>query len=225
MNHLLKLTEINMQLIEKLQEERNKLWEDMKELNDREMNEERTLDATEKESWDKMNDRMSEIDARVSELVDLEEANKKAEENRSFLEDSTTAPVIEAKEEPMETDADIIRSLASGERRSHKFEKRDLTVGSDGGLVPQGFFDQLIAVIDEFAVVRNVATVITTAGGEDIKFPQITANPTATLVTEGSAIGESDPTTSSQTLGAFKYAYITQISSEMLADGGVDIEG
>ena len=50
MNHLLKLTEINMQLIEKLQEERNKLWEDMKELNDREMNEERTLDATEKES-------------------------------------------------------------------------------------------------------------------------------------------------------------------------------
>jgi HK97 family phage major capsid protein len=225
MNHLLKLTEINMQLIEKLQEERNKLWEDMKELNDREMNEERTLDATEKESWDKMNDRMSEIDARVSELVDLEEANKKAEENRSFLEDSTTSPVIETKEEPMETDADIIRSLANGERRSHKFEKRDLTVGSDGGLVPQGFFDQLIAVIDEFAVVRNVATVITTAGGEDLKFPQITANPTASLVTEGSAIGESDPTTSSQTLGAFKYAYITQISSEMLADGGVDIEG
>ena len=126
MNHLLKLTEINMQLIEKLQEERNKLWEDMKELNDREMNEERTLDATEKESWDKMNDRMSEIDARVSELVDLEEANKKAEENRSFLEDSTTSPVIEAKEEPIETDADIIRSLANGERRSHKFEKKEI---------------------------------------------------------------------------------------------------
>ena len=72
-------------IVEKLSDERNNLWEQMKELNDREINEERSLDATEKEQWDKMNDRMSEIDARVQELASVEEANKKAEESRAIF--------------------------------------------------------------------------------------------------------------------------------------------
>ena len=56
-------------IVEKLYEERANLWDQMKELNDREIKEERSLDASEKEAWDKMNDRMSEIDARTSELA------------------------------------------------------------------------------------------------------------------------------------------------------------
>tara|TARA_Y100000591_G_scaffold202153_1_gene174885 strand:+ start:1 stop:1047 length:1047 start_codon:yes stop_codon:yes gene_type:complete len=169
-----------------------------------------------------MNDRMSEIDARTQELASVEEANKKSEESRAIFE-TTSAPVIEAKEEAP-SDADILRSMATGEVRSHTFEKRDLTVGSDGGLVPQGFFDQIIAKLDENAVVRQFATVVNTAGGEDIKFPQVTALSSASLIAEGGAISESDPTTASITLGAFKYAYLVQVSSELLADGGVDIE-
>ena len=81
-------------IVEKHSDERNNLWEQMKELNDREINEERSLDATEKEQWDKMNDRMSEIDARVQELASVEEANKKAEDTRAIF-DNTSAPVIE----------------------------------------------------------------------------------------------------------------------------------
>ena len=81
-------------IVEKLFEERNNLWEQMKELNDREINEERSLDASEKEQWDKMNDRMSEIDARTQELASVEEANKKSEESRAIFETSS-APVIE----------------------------------------------------------------------------------------------------------------------------------
>ena len=212
------------EIVEKLFEERNNLWEQMKELNDREIKEERSLDASEKEQWDKMNDRMSEIDARTQELASVEEANKKSEESRAIFETSS-APVIESKEEDIDTDASILRKMATGEVRSHNFEKRDLTVAGDGGLVPQGFYDQIIAKLDENAVVRQFATVINTAGGEDIKFPQITALSSASLVTEGSAISESDPTSASITLGAFKYAYLVQVSSELLADEGVDIEG
>ena len=55
-------------IVDGLFEERAKLWDSMKELNDREIAEERSLDASEKEQWDKMNDRMSEIDARVSRV-------------------------------------------------------------------------------------------------------------------------------------------------------------
>jgi HK97 family phage major capsid protein len=211
-------------IVEKLYEERANLWDQMKELNDREIKEERSLDASEKEAWDKMNDRMSEIDARTSELASVEEANKKSEEARAIFEASSPAPVIE-KEVEAPTDASILRSMANGEVRSHNFEKRDLTVGSDGALVPQGFYDQIVAKLDENAVVRQFATVVSTAGGEDIKFPQITALSSAVLVAEGGGIGESDPTSASVTLGAFKYAYLVQVSSELLADEGVDIEG
>lgn len=211
-------------IVEKLYEERANLWDQMKELNDREIKEERSLDASEKEAWDKMNDRMSEIDARTSELASVEEANQKSEEARAIFESSSPAPVIE-KEVEAPSDASILRAMANGEVRSHNFEKRDLTVGADGGLVPQGFYDQIIAKLDENAVVRQFATVVSTAGGEDIKFPQITALSSASLVAEGGAIGESDPTSASVTLGAFKYAYLTQVSSELLADEGVDIEG
>jgi HK97 family phage major capsid protein len=209
-------------IVDNLYEERAGLWEQMKELNDREIKEERSLDASEKEQWDKMNDRMSEIDARVQELASVEEANKKSEESRAIFE-TENAPVIEKEE--AETDASILRKMATGEVRSHSFEKRDLTKGGDGGLVPQGFYDQIIAKLDENAVVRQFATVVSTASGEDIKFPQITAHSSASLVAEGGAIGESDPTSASVTLGAFKYAYLVQVSSELLADEGVDIEG
>ncbi|MDC0595540.1 phage major capsid protein [Acidimicrobiia bacterium] len=211
-------------IVEKLYEERNNLWDQMKELNDREINEERSLDASEKEAWDKMNDRMSEIDSRTSELATVEEANQKSEEARAIFESSSPAPVIE-KEVEAPTDASILRQMANGEVRSHNFEKRDMSVGSDGGLVPQGFYDQIIAKLDENAVVRQFATVVSTAGGEDIKFPQVTALSSASLVAEGGSIGESEPTSASVTLGAFKYAYLTQVSSELLADEGVDIEG
>ena len=81
-------------IVDGLFEERAKLWDSMKELNDREIAEERSLDASEKEQWDKMNDRMSEIDARVSELASVEEANKKSEEARAIFEASAPAPVI-----------------------------------------------------------------------------------------------------------------------------------
>ena len=72
-------------IVEKLSDERNNLWEQMKELNDREINEERSLDATEKEQWDKMNDRMSEIDARVQELASWKKLTKKLK-NQSIFE-------------------------------------------------------------------------------------------------------------------------------------------
>ena len=91
-------------IVEKLYEERNTLWEQMKELNDREISENRSLDSAEKEQWDKMNDRMSEIDSRVNELASLEESNKKAEEARAMFE---SKPVIEDTPEVEKTDGQI----------------------------------------------------------------------------------------------------------------------
>ena len=78
-----------MAIVEKLYEERNNLWEQMKDLNDREISENRSLDSAEKEQWDK--DRC----ARLVETEDpdyftlksfriaLEEAREQNRENAS----------------------------------------------------------------------------------------------------------------------------------------------
>ena len=116
--------------------------------------------------------------------------------------------------------------MAKGEIREHTFnrEERDMTTSNSGGLVPTGFFDRITAVMDDVGVVRNLATQVNTASGEDIKFPTLTANSTASLISEGSAISEADPTISSVTLGAYKVAFISQISKELLNDSGVNLE-
>jgi len=207
-------------IVNALFEERNNLWNNMRELNDREIEENRSLDSAEKEQWDKMNDRISEIDSRVQELVSLEEANKKSEEARAMFD---SKPVVEKKAED-NNEASILRRMANGEIRSHNFEKRDMTKSADGGLVPQDFYSSIIAKLDENAVVRQFSTVVVTNNTNDIKMPQITALSSATLTAEAAALSESEPTSASVTLGAYKYGYLVEVSSELLSDEGVDIE-
>ena len=76
------------------------------------------------------------------------------------------------------------------------------------------------------AIRQTRATVITTGGGENLLLPKTTAHPAAgTIVSEASAIGESDPTFGQGTLGAFKYGNIVLVSSELEQDTQVDLLG
>jgi len=62
-----------------------------------------------------------------------------------------------------------------------------------------------------------------TAGGEDLKLPILTNYATAVLETAGATIDESEPTFSSITLGAYKYAFLVPVARELIEDSGVDI--
>jgi HK97 family phage major capsid protein len=64
-----------------------------------------------------------------------------------------------------------------------------------------------------------------TGGGESIQVPKTTAHSTAAIITEGAAIGASDPTFGQVTLGAYKYGLLIQVSRELIADTGADLEG
>jgi HK97 family phage major capsid protein len=77
----------------------------------------------------------------------------------------------------------------------------------------------------EVASIVGVSTVFNTAGGETFEVPVTTAHSTAALITEGSTLTESDPAFAKRSLGAYKYAYSFQVSSELLADTGVDLTG
>jgi|TARA_R110000803_G_scaffold124734_1_gene192441 HK97 family phage major capsid protein len=119
------------------------------------------------------------------------------------------------------SDEDVLRSIVNGEVRSHNFEKRGL-VSSDN-TVPKSFYDEVFSIARLAGPMLDVSQVIATTSGESLTIPTLTAYSTANVRGEGAAIGESDPTFSSITLGAFKYSFLVPVSNELLNDAGFNL--
>ena len=212
-----------MDYIKHMQEERAKAYESAKEVLDRAASESRSLDATERESVDRAFAHMDELKARIDDVRALAEREAEiAQATQQHVEARTvSAPVAEVRD-----DNELIRSLYRGELRSVTFEKRDVTKGSTGAPVPTSFYDEVILLAREVGPMLRVATVLNTTSGETLQIPSLSAYSTGTITTEANTIGESDPTMNAFVeLGAFKYSFLTQVSTELLEDAGVDITG
>lgn len=203
-------------------EARAKAWDEAKGLLDAAAAEKRDLTAEENQKYGRI---MEDLDARaatiegIKAVADREE--RAAEAMRGFEKQAradVAAPVVD--------EAEVIRSLARGEVRSHMFEKRDVTKGSTGAPVPTSFYDRIVELARFVGPMLETSTIINTAGGENLQIPSQATYSTGTVSSEAAAIGESDPTFNAfKTLGAYKYSFLTQISREMLEDAGVDILG
>jgi len=172
-----------------------------------------------------MNDDIDAFDARRKNIIDVEARERAIDESRAAL--GVPADFGMRAVAPGEkTDSDILRELATGERRSFTFEQRDVTKASTGAPVPTSFYDQLVEqlVVQGPMLDGNVITMITTNSGENLQIPR-TALYTAPVITaEGSAIAESDPTFASfVTLGSYKFAATFQVSREMVEDSGINL--
>jgi HK97 family phage major capsid protein len=203
-------------------EARAKAWEEAKALLDSAAAEKRDLSGEENQTYDRI---MADLDARslVIETMNAqaERENRAAEAMKGFEAQVKPAVAVPAIDE-----AELIRSLARGEIRSHSFEKRDVTKGSTGAPVPTSFYDQVIMLARHVGPMLETSTILNTAGGENLQIPSLSAYSTGTVTSEAGIIGESDPTFNAfKTLGAYKYSFLTQISREMVEDAGVDILG
>ncbi len=189
--------------------------------------EEREFTAEETEVLDKTNAAIDELDARIDTglraIMREAKAVEALETFRSF--NTLTTPAPENAVDPKTDDATLFRQLCDGEIRSFESfpsEARDMTKGSataGGNIVDSTMYDRIFEKLEEESVViRAGATVIRTAGGEDLLVPKVTTNPSGAIVAEAGTIGESDPVLGQVTLGAFKYAALTQVSQELLAD-------
>ena len=210
-----------MDYIKHMQEERAKAYESAKDVLDRAASESRSLDATERESVDRAFAHMDELKARIDDMRSLSEREAEiAQATEAHVEARTISePVVEQSD-----DNDVLRSLARGEMRSYNFEKRDVTKGSTGSPVPTSFYDEVILLAREVGPMLRVSTVLNTAGGEKLQIPSLSAYSTGTITTEGNTIGESDPTFNSFVeLEAYKYSFLTQVSTELLEDSAVDL--
>ena len=73
-------------------------------------------------------------------------------------------------------------------------------------------------MVETSSLMAAGATVITTATGEDLVVPKSTGFVSSAIIGEGATITESDPTLSTSTLKAFKYANFFQVSYELAND-------
>lgn len=169
------------------------------------------------------------LDAEATEKIDRIEADiRKADEaisvaqrNEERMAEANLAARGFVPAAEVRGDDEILRQIASGEVRSHSFEKRTLVSSND--TVPQSFYDEVFAVARLAGPMLDVSQVINTSSGENLTIPTLTGYSTATIKAQGSAIADSEPTFSSITLGAFKYSFLVPISNELLNDAGFNI--
>ena len=124
------------------------------------------------------------------------------------------------------TDADILRSIARGEVRSHEFAREAraaLTPSSN--TVGQSFYDQVFQIATLVGPMLQTSEVFNTASGEALVLPTVTAISSSGSVAAGGTVAESNPTFSSITLNAYKYGAIVNVANELVTDAGFNITG
>ena len=213
--------------LKKLVEDRQAAYHAAKAKMDEAAAESRDLSAEEREFVDRTFAELDEKRATIDTLLEAEKREREIAESMRGLEDVVRP--VEARTAAIETDADILRSLLTGERRAHsfQFEKRDLATSTSNAPVPTSFSN---AVIDQARLVGpmldpSVVTVLNTASGEDLVLPSLASWSTAGFEAEAAEIDESDPGFAKTTLKAYKYAFIVQVSQEFLADSNIDVIG
>lgn len=216
-----------MDILNSLLAQRANVWEQAKAHLDTVEAEGREFTGEADETWARFNTDLDALDKRIGEVKDLIDREKVADEARSLGDDLARrgAPADDA----VETDVDRLRKLVNGEVRAVDFraESRDLSklsAGAGANVVPTSFHSMLQEhMIDSSAIRQTNVTVLTTESGENLQVPKTAGYSTASLIAEAGSITESDPSFGQVTLGAFKYAILVQVSSELLTDEGVDV--
>lgn len=204
-------------------EGRQAAWHEAKHLLDAAAAENRDLTAEERETYDRIN---ADLDERAALIEKVREDAKREERIGKAIEGMERVVRDTAA---VKSDSDVLRAMATGDIRSHLFtpEQRDVYSTSTGAPVPTSFYDQVILLARYTGPMLdpNVTTHLNTAGGEALQIPSLASYSAGTAFAQGSAIGESDTVFNSfVTLNAYKYAFITQLSQELLQDAGVDIQ-
>ena len=210
------------QFIEQQMAQRATAWEAAKKILDVAAAEKRDLSAEETQTYERISKELEDRQATIEKL--------RADEARELRLDAATRefadqvrPVADAPR-GVRSDAEVIRSMAKGELRSYSFEKRDVVKTATGAPVPTSFYDQVIMLARHIGPMLQTSTVLNTASGENLQIPSLAQYSTAAIVGEGTAISESDPIFNSFiTLGAYKYSFLVQLSTELIEDSGVDI--
>jgi HK97 family phage major capsid protein len=202
---------------------RNRAWEEAKTLLDHAATESRDLSGEEQAQYDRI---MTDIDRYDETLERVRKDSEREQRAAAARIDIPTAPVSKVE---VQSDNTILRSLLTGEIRSHSFEARNtatpMSTTADAEVVPQGFYAQIQEILRYTgpAFQPGLYTILNTASGNDIKVPRQTAFSLATATAEGAQFAVSNPTGESFTLKAQKIGVLLKTSREIIEDSGIDL--
>ena len=189
-------------------------FEAAKALVSRAADEARELSAEEEAQYSKLNESM---DSKLSKIEDI----KKGEERSAKLA-SVVGNLEVTASKPLENDADVIRAILKGEKRSANFEIRALATAT--ATTPVTFADFVVEQLVEGISIYDGATKIRTTDIRNLTIPVLAGTaPAAAFTAQGGTISAADPIFTSVTLGAFTAATITLASQQLVDSAGFDL--
>jgi HK97 family phage major capsid protein len=186
------------------------------------------MDAAAREKYDRI---MTDVDALAGDIVRAERAEALEAELRSSVR-----PPLEQVGGNGNNAADETRKAAHSKAFREYLKSGDVTElrtyspmsdSVQGAyIVPQGFQTTLTEALKAFGGVRKVAAQISTAAGNDLKWP--TVNDTTNvgeLIAENSGVSQANPSFGTVTLKAYTFSTkMVNVSNELLQDSAFDIE-
>jgi HK97 family phage major capsid protein len=168
------------------------------------------------------NTKIARIEADIDSAdTAIETARKLAD--REARASEAAASFTPSAPQTQNNDAEILRSIAMGETRGYEFARESRTLVPSANTVGQSFFDQVFQIATGVTPMLSVSEVFNTTSGENLVIPTVTVLSTSGSVAAAGTIAESNPTFSSITLGAEKYAALVSVSNELVADAGFNI--
>lgn len=221
---------MTIQRIKQLRKERARVWDEYQGELDRVANDENLgIDAETRAKLDEMDTVLNSLG---DEIEVLERGRKLDEIDERHFEEHGEPGSPEKRSYDAVFDTWLRHGSAQLDIEDRKTlaEKRAQSVGTNsagGYTVPEGFWNRVQETMLAFGGVREVATVVNTATGNDLPWPtnDDTTNEGAILA-ENTQITEQDLTFGTNQLNAYKYtSKLVRVSYELLQDSAIDIEG
>lgn len=199
----------------------------------------RGFTAEERENYEKWSSDFDDLEARAKVILAEHELEQRAIQFTADLLGNRSAFGNAAD---IAKFASEIRAVLNGEERYLDYvpgveevrsimstERRALSVGTataGGNTVGKTYLSQLIEPLRQFSGVYAAgAYVLVTEKGDDILLPRLTSFGAGVAATEGTTIGGTDPAFNQITFGAKKYGQFVGMSTELIDDTLIDIEG
>jgi len=216
--------------IEKITELKHKASHELAEMR-RILDENTVLTAEQAQEYDRREADLDATNATVARLEKMEgiAAQPKFAEARSIAlgdDDSVSidegVEVAEKRDESGAFDA-YLRSRGTDSEARSTLVTSAIANNRGSQWVPQEWSNQLIQSLVVQTSLFDLANVIETENGVVLNLPASTADEAIALVAEEGTYSNPNPTTTSISLGAYKYGAVIKVSDELLADSVFDI--
>lgn len=219
--------------LQDLLQERGQLATQMRDMHKAAEKEDRGFSAEERESWDKMSNKIDELDGRI-------ETEKRASDLAGYTAEDIESMKPEGmrEEEAREVTASdafsaLLRSNLPGSTGLSPEQQAALvraqakgTDAAGGYLAPDEFQNQIITKMAAYGGIRSVATVISTENGNNLDIPtnDDTSN-TGAIIAENVQDSEQDLVFGNETLGAYSYtSRIIRVPLSLLQDSAFNLD-